>query len=416
MPGERAGSLITEAGQEDTVTAVQKLKAKGVRFRSKGLRILIAAGVLAVICLVDFAVYNMVVPATSFTTLDLTDAADLLKKVSESSVQESFPTFAGGGAPFDSAVNKLMDTMSGPVPKGVMILGIVIAGLAMAFGEVPMASFLLPALVFALGSVSIIPLILKNAGPSSSTPNSSGYVQQLIDDKRYTELAKSVSERMPGAQAAYVKAQLFYLDGKKDLAKDALVKFYEQKGQWNAIKGGSTSPPDWDRIGVVEMFSFGSLQSSEAIKKRQDYEEYKAVLKEGYVAGTGITTLVGLAGFSLFGIGIALTRRSRRLEEMLGITQTFEIEAAPGGTTAKAVPDQSQKFTPAWQKVQPESRVTVTAESGAFTDGLLAGVIMGASTSSAVSSKTDLTSPENTGNGDLCSPDTGSDSSSDVGE
>jgi len=174
--------------------------------------------------------------------------------------------------PFSSLAQQIVEIMSGTLGK-ILSLTVVAVGLAMAVAKQSLMSLIAPLSIvlpiqFMPGIISTVTGVPLSSESKSIKVESNGgkFVRQLVDEKRYAELAIAAGELMPAGQAAYVRSQIAYLEQKPDVAKVELGKI---SGKAKGIKA--------ERLAVMEKFAFGSAKSPAAVKYVQDAQESMSV-------------------------------------------------------------------------------------------------------------------------------------------
>lgn len=368
---------------EETTGAINELKSRGIRFRDRGLRVLGYAGAAAVLAVGAFLLYMNVQPMSAFTTIDLPALSESVASI----------TAGPGGisSPFNTAFDSLRGVLTGTLPKALAVGAILISGIVgVASGRMTTA---LTGLMFAF-PILFLPTVLDTIAPPSSSPstqqaNGNSFLRQLADEKRYKDLSGAVGDLMPAEQAAYVKAQIAYLSKDGDSLKVELGTLAGSKlEKWS---------PNWERMNVLETTGFGSPKIKGTVAFADDVRSSMDTRQKIYGSSGAIAIVAGLIGGGLFGFGMMLIRRARRLEAMLGIAakdgkgnalvdgaatffglkQREELEAA----RSKALEHQSPGWTPAWQRpVQRPESVPVPASSATESSGpsMMEGVLVGA--------------------------------------
>lgn len=378
---EAYSPIITQ--QEDTASAIEELKTRGIRFRDRGLRVLGAAGAAAVLAVGAFLLYMNAQPMSAFTTLDLPALSESVASLTAGP--------SGFTSPFNTVFDSLRGVLTGTLPKALAVGAILISGIiGVATGRISTA-FTGLAMAF---PILFLPTVLDVMAPSGGTSsaqqaNGNNFLHQLVDEKRYKELAGAASELMPSDQAAYVKAQIAYLSKDGETLKAELGALASSKlDKWS---------PNWERMNVLETEAFGAPKIKGTVAFADDVRGSLQTRQKIYGSSGAIAIVAGLIGGGLFGFGMMLIRRARRLEAMLGIAakdgkgnalvdgaatffglkQREELEAA----RSKALEHQSPGWTPAWQRpVQRPESVPVPASSATESSGpsMMEGVLVGA--------------------------------------
>lgn len=241
----------------------------------------------------------------------------------------------------------------------------------------------IPAIMFG-SSFIFLPTVLDVIAPGGGAPsaqqaNGNNFLRQLADEKRYKELAGAAGDLMPPAQAAYLKAQIAYLTKDSDALKDELGALAGSKlEKWS---------PDWERMNVLETEAYGSPKIQGTVQFAADVQGSMKTREKIFSFGTGLAIINGLIGGSLFGFGMMLVRRARRLEELLGLNRKKDSPSAPALEDVRSQPLEFEKiekaeWVPAWQRpVQPFTRepaaTTTESSSPSMMDGLLVGAAAG---------------------------------------
>lgn len=364
---------------EDTSGAIEELKSRGMRIRDRGLRVLGVAGAAAVMAIGAFLLYMNIEPMSAFATIDLPALGEAIANVSSSA---SSP-FGSIESPFQTPFDMVRGIMTGTIGKTLAILGMVMGGMvAMVRGSIVAA---IPAFIFG-SSFLILPSMLDTLAPGGSVPstqqaNGNNFLRQLVDEKRYKELTAAAGELMPLEQAAYVKAQIAYLTKDGDTLKEEL----------DALATGKLEKwaPNWERMNVLETEAFGAPKIKGTIAFADDVHSSMATRQKIYGSSGALAIVAGIIGGALFGFGMMLVRRARRLEEMLGLNRKEESKSVPALEDVRSQPIEFEKiekpeWVPAWQRpVQSFTREPVASpapvESGgpSMVDGLLVGAAAG---------------------------------------
>lgn len=326
---------------EDTSGAIDELKSRGTRFRDRGLYILGVAGAAAVMAIGAFLLYINVQPMTAFSTIDLPALSEAVASITAAPM--------GFNSPINTAFDSLRGVLSGTLPKALAFGAILISGfIAMASGRISTAVSGL-ALAFPILFLPTVLDIMAPGGGSSNTQQANGnsFLHQLVDEKRYKELSGAAGELMPSAQAAYVKAQIAYLSQDTDSLKVALESLSNSKlDKWS---------PDWERMNVLETEAFGSPKTKETVAFADSARSSMDTRQKIFGFGTALAIINSLVGGSMFGFGLMLVRRARRLEEMLGLNRKKEAPSAPVLDDLRSQPIGFEKiekadWVPAWQR------------------------------------------------------------------
>lgn len=366
---------------EDTSGEIEDLKSRGLRFREKGLKVLGVAAAATAMAIGALLLYLHIQPMSSFSTLDLPALGEAIANVSSSSSASS--PFGGAESPFQTPFDILRGVMTSTVAKGLAVLGMVMGGMvAMVRGSIAAA---IPAIIFG-SSFMILPTMIDAIAPGGSAPssqqaNGNNFLRQLVDEKRYKELAGAAGDLMPSAQAAYLKAQIAYLTKDSDTLKNELGALAGSKlEKWS---------PDWERMNVLETEAYGSPKIQGTVRFAADVQSSMKTREKFFSAGSFVAIISGLIGGSLFGFGMMLVWRARRLEEMLGLDQKKEAPSVPALEDVRSQPLEFEKiekaeWVPAWQRpIQPFTRepaappTPVESSSPSIMDGLLVGAAAG---------------------------------------
>lgn len=406
MSGELELSTAFSGGiPTETLEAVQELQVKGRQFKLKGGFILGGAAALAAISAFALALYYQAEPASAFSVLDLPDLKEKVAAVEQVSAVNDMP--------FSSPVLKIMDVMTGPVGK---ILTLLIIGFGLALGvvrqdimAVVMSFGLALPIQFMPGVISSLTGVpLSSESKSVKVEGNGGkFVRQLVDEKRYAELAIAAGELMPAGQAAYVRAQVAYLEQKPDVAKVELGKI---SGETKGIKA--------ERLVVMEKFAFGSAKSPAAVKYVQDAQESMSVRNTVHQSSGALAMILALVGGAILGLGLTLERRAQRLMKMLSFNGGGNKEAARKPPVvdqrAQALEDKTKKadWVPAWQRTSDPDPVVVQGGSGG--SDFLTGALIGGAAAAIISESIAETRHSGGGDGGYA-PDAGSSDGGDGG-
>lgn len=299
---------------EDTVGAIEELKSRGMRFRERGLQVLGVAVSATLVAIGARLLYMNVEPMSAFTTIDLPALSKAVTGVA------SGPN--GLASPFNTAFESIFELLTGTFAKAMAIGIIAVSGiLSVASGKFSTAI----AGVMAAVPILVMPMVLETLGIGGSLStqqvNDNGVFQQLIEEKRYKDLAAAAGELMPLEQAAYVKAQIAYLtkDG------DAL------KGELDTLATGNLEEwaPSWERMNVLETEAFGAPKSKGTVAFADDVHSRMATRQKIYGSSGALSIAAGIIGGAFFGFGMMLVRRARRLEGMLGLNRKDGTQAMP---------------------------------------------------------------------------------------
>lgn len=359
---------------EDTSGAIEELKSRGVRIRDRGLRVLGVAGAAAVMAVGAFLLYMNVEPMSAFTTIDLPALSESVASLSAGP--------AGMASPFNTAFDSLRGVLTGALPKALAVGAILISGIVgVASGRMTTA---LTGLMMAF-PILFLPTVLDTLAPGGGSPsvqqaNGNGFLRQLVDEKRYKELAAAAGELMPAEQAAYVKAQIAYLAKDDASLKDELNTLATSKlEKWE---------PNWERMNVLETEAFGAPKIKGTVAFSDDVHSSMATRQKIYGSSGALAIVAGIIGGALFGFGMMLVRRARRLEEMLGLGKE-KASPPPALEDVRSQPLEFEKiekpeWVPAWQRpVQSFTRepaapsAPVESSGPSMVDGLLVGAAAG---------------------------------------
>ena len=366
-------TAITQS--EDTSGAIEELKSRGMRIRDRGLRVLGVAGAAAVMAVGAFLLYMNIEPMSAFTTIDLPALSE--------SVASITPGPGGMTSPFNTAFDSLRGVLTGALPKALAVVAILISGIVgAASGRMTTA---LTGLMMAF-PILFLPTVLDIVAPGGGSPagqqaNGNSFLHQLVEEKRYKELTAAAGELMPLEQAAYVKAQIAYLTKDGDTLKEELDTLATGKlEKWT---------PNWERMNVLETEAFGAPKIKGTVAFADDVHSSLATRQKIYGSSGALAIVAGIIGGALFGFGMMLVRRARRLEEMLGLNRKVEAQSVPALEDVRSQPIEFEKipkpeFVPAWQRpVQSFTREPVASPSPvessgpSMVDGLLVGAAAG---------------------------------------
>jgi type IV secretory pathway VirB2 component (pilin) len=288
---------------EDTVSAIEELKSRGMRFRERGLRVLGVAGAAAVMAICARFLHMNAEPMSAFTTIDLPALSRAVASIT------SGPS--GLASPFNSAFDSIYELLTGTFAKAMAIGIIAVSGmLGVASGKISTAI----AGVMAAVPIMVMPMVLDTLGiggsQSTQQANDIGFLQQMVEEKRYKDLAGAADELMPSKQAAYVKAQIAYLIKDQDSLKNEL----------NSLTAGKSDKwsPNWERMNVLETEAFGTPRSKETIAFADDARSSMQTYQKILGSSGALAVVASILGGSLFGFGMMIVSRVRRLEAILG--------------------------------------------------------------------------------------------------
>ncbi len=358
---------------ENTADEIEDLKARGLRLRKKGLTILGTAAAATAVAIGALLLYLNVQPISSFSTIDLPALDQAVATVSSNSA--STPSLTGlADSPFTTPFENIRSLMTGTIPKLIAILGMVMGGIiAVARGSMVAA---IPG-VFMAVMFTFLPSILDQmvpqvgSAPSVQQADGNHLLRQLVDEKRYKELAGASGDLMPPVQATYLKAQIAYLTKDSDALKNELDVLAGSKPEkWS---------PDWERMNVLETEAYGSPRIQGTVQFVTGVQGSMQSRYRTFSVSAGVATFNFILGGCLFGFGMMLVRRARRLEDMLGIVLS----------DAKPVSDQNQKQhqkeagslalayqEPSWTRsLQRTDADPVAYPSGPVLAGAAAGII-----------------------------------------
>lgn len=360
--------METQTTEPTTRSAIATLKDRGKRIRDKGIGLLSGAGIAAISCAIAFTVYLNTDAASSFSSIDLPAV--------EKSVIEPLPSSSPsalrsvGESPFQSPANAVIDMMNSTLWKTLGIIGILILGVMFAFGGSVNIGGILSVVAMAFVLPYIARSLLSGEPSTKEIPQAAGsFIKQLIEEKRYAELAEASGAMMPKGQAAYVKAQIAYLSEKKEAAQAEL-------GQLNASSLAGWSP-DWGRISTMEKFAFGSQQLPQS---RQYAAEINQKAESTYSTVTmlaGATMILAVPGIALFGFGSSMRKRASRLESMLGVPEDQSKVLLTTSEPVTLPTPQPSEWVPAWRR-------PVAAKSASNNGSDAGSVAMGAATAAVV--------------------------------
>ena len=379
MSGELELSTAFSGGiPAETLEAVQELQVKGRQFKLKGGFVLGGAAALAAISVFALVLYYQAEPASAFSVLDLPD----LKEKVAAAVEQVVST--ASGMPFDSQVQKILDVMAGPIGKifSISVIGLGLATAMVTAGIMPAITAIGLALLIqfmpaVMSSLTGVPL--SSESKSVKVESDGGkFIRQLVDEKRYAELVIASGELMPPGQAAYVRAQVAYLEQKPEVAKVELGKI---SGDTKGIKA--------ERLAVLEKFAFGVPRSPAAIKYVQDAQESMGIRNTVHQSSGVLAMILSLVGGGILGLGLTLERRAQRLMKMLSFNGGG-IKEVPRNSPvvdqrAQALEDKTKKadWVPAWQRTSDQEPVVVQSGSGG--SGFVTGALVGAAAAAIVS-------------------------------
>lgn len=365
---------------EDTTGAIEELKTRGIRFRDRGLRVLGYAGAAAVLAVGAYLLYLNVQPMSAFTTIDLPALSESVASI----------TAGPGGitSPFNSAFDSLRGVLTGALPKALAVGAILISGIVgVATGRITTAFTGLMMAFPILFLPSVLDVMAPSGGTSSAQQaNGNSFLHQLVEEKRYKELAGAASELMPPEQSAYVKAQIAYLSKDADGLKAELGSLAGSKlDKWS---------PNWERMNVLETEAFGAPKIKGTVAFAEDVRSSMQSRQKIYGSSGAIAILAGLIGGGLFGFGMMLIRRAQRLEAMLGIAAkdgkdtSFAAGAASffglkqrerlEDARNKALEYQNPGWTPAWQRPGQRPAPEPVPSSAGSGPSMMEGVLVGA--------------------------------------
>lgn len=348
-------SAITQS--EDTSGAIEELKSRGIRFRDRGLKVLGSAGGAAVLAVGALLLYMNIQPMSAFTTIDLPALSDAVASMTAGP--------AGITSPFNTVFDSMRGIASGTLPKILAVAAIAISGvISVATGRMTTA---ITGVMMAM-PIMLLPSILDGIAPSSSSSgielgNGNSFVRQLVAEKRYKELSGVVGELMPSDQAAYVKAQIAYLSKDGEALKVELGTLAGSKlEKWT---------PNWERMNVLETEAFGAPRIKGTVAFADDIHSSLETRQKIYSNSGAFALVAGLIGSAIFGFGMMLIRRARRLEAMLGIVannadeKTLSLAAMSyfgqnkqqqlEEARTKALELQRAEWKPAWQRTDLRS-------------------------------------------------------------
>lgn len=358
-------------------SAIAGLKERAKRIRVKGIGLLAGAGIAAVSCAIAFTVYLNTDPASGFTDIDLPTVAksviEPLPKSSTSSLSEV------SGSPIQTAATSLTEVVSSPIWKVLGFVGLLVFGLVFVSG----GSVNIGAIIGLIGFVFVVPSILSSllSGESgevaqkTTPPAAANFIKQLVDEKRYAELAEVSSAMLPKGQAAYVNAQIAYISQRKEAAQAEL-------GQLNASSLAGWTP-NWGRISTMEKYAFGSQR----LPQSQQYAtEVKQKADSTYSTVTmlaGATMILAIPGIALFGFGNSMRKRANRLESMLGVQDDQGQVLLTTSEPVRLTPKDSG-WVPAWQRpVEAKSERNSRNRSDSSALGVAAATVAVASMDSS---------------------------------
>lgn len=359
---------------EDTSGAIEELKSRGMRIRERGLRVLGVAGAAAVMAVGAFLLYMNIEPMSAFTTIDLPALSESVASI----------TSGPGGmtSPFNTVFDSLRGVLTGALPKALAIGAILLSGaMAAVTGRISTA---MSGLMMAF-PILFLPTVLDIVAPSGGSTagqqaNGNSFLHQLVEEKRYKELTAAAGDLMSVEQAAYVKAQIAYLTKDGDTLKEEL----------NTLATGKLEKwvPNWERMNVLETEAFGAPKIKGTVAFADDVHSSMATRQKIYGSSGALAIVAGIIGGALFGFGMMLVRRARRLEEMLGLGKE-KVSPPPALEDVRSQPLEFEKiekpeWVPAWQRpVQSFTRepavplAHVESSGPSMVDGLLVGAAAG---------------------------------------
>lgn len=369
--------METMTAEPTTRSAIAGLKERAKRIRVKGIGLLVAAGIAATGCAIAFTAYLNTDAASGFTTVDMPTVA----KAAAEPPAKSPPSSPGlvAVSPFQAATTSITDIANSPIWKGLGLVGLLALGLVFATG----GSVNIGGIIGIVGFFFVAPFVLSSllSGESGESvekttpPAASNFIKQLVDEKRYAELAEVSSTMMPKGQAAYVNAQIAYILGKKEAAQSELSQLNP-----SSLAGWA---PDWGRISAMEMYAFGSQR----LPQSQQYAaEVRQKADSAYTKVTGLagaTLILAIPGIALFGFGLSMRKRADRLESMLGLQEDQNQVLLTTSEPVRLTP-KDPEWVPAWRRsteVKTERRSGNHSDSAAM--GVAAAAVVGASLDSS---------------------------------
>ena len=291
------------AVSEDTVGAIEELKSRGVRFREHGLRVLGVAVTATMIAVGARLLYMNAEPMSAFSTIDLPAFSKAVTGITSGT-----DVLAG---PFNAAFESIYELLTGALAKGLAIGLIAITGImSVASGKFSTAIVGWMAAV----PIMVMPMVFDTLGLGVSQnvqqANDNGVLEKMVEEKRYKDLAAAADELMPSKQATYVKAQIAYLTKDKDALKNELDSLIAGKlDKWS---------PDRERMNVLETEVFGAPRSKETIAFADAARDRMTTFQKILGSSGALAIVASILGGSLFGFGMMLVSRVRRLEALLG--------------------------------------------------------------------------------------------------
>lgn len=336
-------NMETTTAEPSTRSAIATLKERAKRIRGKGISLLSGAGIAAVCCAIALTVYLNTDPASSFTTVDLPAVAKAVIEPLQKAPPSSLSSV--GDTAFQSATTAMAEIATSSVWKILGFIGIVIAGLVFATGgSVNIGAFIIPILFFFVAPSILSTLLTGESGEANTktTPPIAGnFIKQLVDEKRYAELAEVSSTMLPKGQAAYVKAQIAYISEKKETAQAEL-------GHLDASSLAGWSP-DWGRISTMEKFAFGTQRLPQSQQYAADIKQKADSTYSTVSMLAGATMILAIPGIALFGFGNSMRKRAGRLESMLGVQEDQGQVLLTTSEPVRLTP-QDSGWVPAWKR------------------------------------------------------------------
>jgi len=377
--------METVTAEPTTRSAIASLKERAKRIRVKGIGLLVAAGIAATGCAIAFTAYLNTDAASGFTTVDMPTVA----KAAVEPPAKLTPSSPGlvAVSPIQAATTSITDIANSPIWKGLGLVGIVALGLVFATG----GSVNIGGIIGIVGFFFVFPFVVSSllSGESGETvakttpPAASNFIKQLVDEKRYAELAEVSSTMMPKGQAAYVNAQIAYILGKKNAAQAELTQLDP-----SSLAGWA---PDWGRISTMEMYAFGSQRLPQSQQYAAEVRQKADSAYSKVTALAGATIILAIPGIALFGFGFSMRKRADRLESMLGLQETQSKVLLPTSEPVRLTPT-DPGWVPAWQRSsEAKSERRSGNQSDSATMGVAAAAVVGASLDSG-SSTCDSTS------------------------
>lgn len=370
-------NMETTTAEPSTRSAIASLKDRAKRIRGRSISLLSGAGIAAAGCAIAFAIYLNTDPASSFNTVDLPAIAKTVIDPIQNNAPPSLNT--AGEIAFQSATTAIFEIFNSSVWKVISVIGIVVAGLVFITGEsVSFGVVIAPVFLF------LAPMMLSiliggsgETGTKASPPGAGNFIKQLVEEKRYAELAEVSSTMLPKGQAAYVNAQIAYISGKKESAQAALGQL-----DTSSLAGWS---PDWGRISTMESYAFGSQRLSQS---KQYAAEVKQKADSTYSTMSmlaGATMLLAIPGIALFGFGSSMRKRANRLETMLGPQEDQGPVLLTSSEPVRLTP-QDSGWVPAWKRpVEVKAERTGRKHSDSAAMGVAAAAVAVASMDSSSS-------------------------------